>query len=509
MRQESPSAFLHELFLMRFTLFFLPSSVVNREHLWSSSIHFNSALVLTLSDVLPDALKTRCASCTDIQKAKALDAITRLYYQHPDKYLALAERYDPTGEYTRNFENWFDEQNAVKPRNNQGNQFLTRTTTRAPQPTANRIPTERTRIPSTWITTTTRPTTTSRVTSVRPTLRTLQPTVRSIETVFREAPTTQRFIPPVTQSTTLRATTTFRTTTRFSPEPVPRELEVKDVPRSPPQPAVNQPPVFIPRESTTTVRFIPTTSTVPPTIRTQAPTLTSPTFAREPDKSLQVPPQPSIINQPPVFFQREASTTARFIPTTATNPPTPRVQTQTQPSPSFVRVPEPDKRLQVPLQSTGDQPQPPVFEQRIPETVFTTTVRSIITQPPAQASRTIRPLTTQQPVATTPVFIAPDNERTQPRFGSSEPRTREIFANSEPNQPVSWIDDSLGLRQSYWLKRLFLILQSGNEPVDLIDNFFVPNGNRFFRRSINQLLITTGKVVDGFRGMVRSTIGVW
>ena len=66
--------------------------------------------------MLPDALKTRCARCTKTQKEKALDVITRLYYQHPSIYTALAERYDPTGEYTRNFENWFDEQNAVKPR---------------------------------------------------------------------------------------------------------------------------------------------------------------------------------------------------------------------------------------------------------------------------------------------------------------------------------------------------------------------------------------------------------
>lgn len=42
--------------------------------------------------------------------------ITRLYYQHPSVYTALAERYDPAGDYTRNFEDWFDEQNAVKPR---------------------------------------------------------------------------------------------------------------------------------------------------------------------------------------------------------------------------------------------------------------------------------------------------------------------------------------------------------------------------------------------------------
>lgn len=83
-----------------------------------SRFPFNWSFVVTFDflGVLPDALRTRCARCTKVQKTKALDVITRLYYQHPSIYTALAERYDPTGEYTRNFENWFDEQNAVKPR---------------------------------------------------------------------------------------------------------------------------------------------------------------------------------------------------------------------------------------------------------------------------------------------------------------------------------------------------------------------------------------------------------
>ncbi len=71
---------------------------------------------LSLSGVLPHALRTKCARCTKIQKDKALNVITRLYYQHPSVYIALAERYDPKGDYTKNFENWFDEQNGVNPR---------------------------------------------------------------------------------------------------------------------------------------------------------------------------------------------------------------------------------------------------------------------------------------------------------------------------------------------------------------------------------------------------------
>lgn len=61
-------------------------------------------------------MRTKCALCTKIQKRKALDVITRLYYQHPSIYTALAGKYDPTGGYTRRFEDWFDQQNAVKPR---------------------------------------------------------------------------------------------------------------------------------------------------------------------------------------------------------------------------------------------------------------------------------------------------------------------------------------------------------------------------------------------------------
>lgn len=79
-------------------------------------IRFLTKKLFLPSGVLPDALRTRCDSCTNVQKLKSLEVITRLYYQHPSIYTALAERYDPTGEYTRNFENWFDEQNAVKPR---------------------------------------------------------------------------------------------------------------------------------------------------------------------------------------------------------------------------------------------------------------------------------------------------------------------------------------------------------------------------------------------------------
>lgn len=50
-----------------------------------------------------------------------LQQITRLYYEYPDVYTALAVRYDPRGEYTKNFENWFDDQNTVNSQRDEGN----------------------------------------------------------------------------------------------------------------------------------------------------------------------------------------------------------------------------------------------------------------------------------------------------------------------------------------------------------------------------------------------------
>uniref|UniRef100_A0A182U280 Uncharacterized protein n=1 Tax=Anopheles melas TaxID=34690 RepID=A0A182U280_9DIPT len=56
--------------------------------------------------ILPEALRTKCARCSPIQKENALKIITRLYYDYPDQYRALRERWDPSGEYHRRFEEY-------------------------------------------------------------------------------------------------------------------------------------------------------------------------------------------------------------------------------------------------------------------------------------------------------------------------------------------------------------------------------------------------------------------
>ncbi|XP_026476278.1 uncharacterized protein LOC113381821 [Ctenocephalides felis] len=56
--------------------------------------------------VLPEALKSKCQRCSLKQKESALKVIRRLHDAYPDKWLELAERYDPTGDYRKSYEEY-------------------------------------------------------------------------------------------------------------------------------------------------------------------------------------------------------------------------------------------------------------------------------------------------------------------------------------------------------------------------------------------------------------------
>jgi Insect pheromone-binding family, A10/OS-D len=56
--------------------------------------------------ILPEALRTKCAKCSIYQKENALKIITALYYQYPENYKRLGEKWDPTGEYNKRFEEY-------------------------------------------------------------------------------------------------------------------------------------------------------------------------------------------------------------------------------------------------------------------------------------------------------------------------------------------------------------------------------------------------------------------
>lgn len=59
-----------------------------------------------LKRILPEALRTKCSRCSSTQKENALKIITTLYYSYPNQYQALRERWDPSGEYHRRFEEY-------------------------------------------------------------------------------------------------------------------------------------------------------------------------------------------------------------------------------------------------------------------------------------------------------------------------------------------------------------------------------------------------------------------
>lgn len=63
-----------------------------------------------LSEILPEALRTKCGRCYPSQKETALKVITVLYEKYPDHYKALREKWDPTGEYNRRFEEYLRDQ---------------------------------------------------------------------------------------------------------------------------------------------------------------------------------------------------------------------------------------------------------------------------------------------------------------------------------------------------------------------------------------------------------------
>lgn len=59
--------------------------------------------------ILPEALRTRCLHCSNHQKEGALKVITKLYYDYPEQYARLRGRWDVTGEYHRQFEEYLRE----------------------------------------------------------------------------------------------------------------------------------------------------------------------------------------------------------------------------------------------------------------------------------------------------------------------------------------------------------------------------------------------------------------
>lgn len=57
-----------------------------------------------LKKILPEALRTKCVRCTENQKQTAVKVIKRVKAEYPEEWQKLASRWDPTGDFTRYFE---------------------------------------------------------------------------------------------------------------------------------------------------------------------------------------------------------------------------------------------------------------------------------------------------------------------------------------------------------------------------------------------------------------------
>lgn len=54
--------------------------------------------------ILPEALRTKCIRCSERQKKTAVKVIRKIKYEYPDEWAKLSSRWDPTGDFTRFFE---------------------------------------------------------------------------------------------------------------------------------------------------------------------------------------------------------------------------------------------------------------------------------------------------------------------------------------------------------------------------------------------------------------------
>lgn len=70
-------------------------------------LYFNSSLsrnLFSVAEVLPDAIKTRCAKCTDVQRDKAIKVVRKLQRDYPQEWKIITDKWDPKGNLMKEFE---------------------------------------------------------------------------------------------------------------------------------------------------------------------------------------------------------------------------------------------------------------------------------------------------------------------------------------------------------------------------------------------------------------------
>lgn len=61
-------------------------------------------LLISISEVIPEALQTTCGKCTPKQKELIRQVIRGIMEKHPDSWKELIEKFDKDGKYRENFD---------------------------------------------------------------------------------------------------------------------------------------------------------------------------------------------------------------------------------------------------------------------------------------------------------------------------------------------------------------------------------------------------------------------
>ncbi|KAF5301379.1 hypothetical protein FQA39_LY10777 [Lamprigera yunnana] len=66
-------------------------------------------------ELIPDALKTRCEKCTEVQKTKSKKILNWVIANKPDDFLEIEEIFDPDHKYRTDYAKELKEENIVLP----------------------------------------------------------------------------------------------------------------------------------------------------------------------------------------------------------------------------------------------------------------------------------------------------------------------------------------------------------------------------------------------------------
>ncbi|KAF5299909.1 hypothetical protein FQR65_LT09304 [Abscondita terminalis] len=70
---------------------------------------------LKAREVIPEALNTKCAKCSDIQKEKVSKVLEWVIQNRPNDFLTIEAQFDPEHRYRKEYEVELNERNIVLP----------------------------------------------------------------------------------------------------------------------------------------------------------------------------------------------------------------------------------------------------------------------------------------------------------------------------------------------------------------------------------------------------------